>query len=101
MRSGQVQGITHDGSEHNSPETEELRTVLVAVAAPEDVGRANPEDALQAALPVALVALGLQRGVPLEVRCVGGDRHAVLRGAEANAEKKSWFENDEGGTCSL
>ena len=58
VRSGQVQGITHDGSEHNSPETEELRTVLVAVAAPEDVGRANPEDALQAALPVALVALG-------------------------------------------
>ena len=56
--SGQLQGITHDGSEHNSPETEELRTVLVAVAAPEDVARENPEDALQAALPVALVALG-------------------------------------------
>ena len=59
VRSGHVQAITHDGSEHNAPGTEHaIRAVIVAVAAPEDVGRANPEDALQAALPVALVALG-------------------------------------------
>ena len=58
VRSGHVQAITNDGSEHNAPETEAIRTVMVAVAAPEDVGRENPEDALQAALPVALVALG-------------------------------------------
>ena len=60
VHSGHVQGINHDGSEHKAPGTEDaIRTVLVAVAAPpEDGARANPEDALQAALPVALVALG-------------------------------------------
>ena len=71
--SGHVQGINHDGSEHNAPATfEAVRTVLVCVAAPEDVGRASPEDALQAALPAALVALGnvaclLQRAVLEEI----------------------------------
>ena len=59
VRSGHVQGINNVGSEHKAPATwNAVRTVLVCVAAPEDVGRANPEDALQAALPVALVALG-------------------------------------------
>ena len=59
VQGGHVQGITHDGSEHKAPGTEHaIRAVMVAVAAPEDVARENPEDALQAALPVALVALG-------------------------------------------